>query len=144
MKRLLIGLLVAGLMVFSVPALVMAQQGGTTGPSPASECQISQNVQNEYPNTCSCSVWSTQNDNQSCQPICCLLSTIDTIGTWFFWIVLSIAFIMLLWGAIMFITAGGSGEQTESAQQTLIYALVGVAVAYFSQLLVDMVSHLLV
>lgn len=44
-------------------------------------------------------------------------------------IVLIIALIMLLWSAILYMTAGGSEERVGKAKNYLIYAIVGIVVA---------------
>lgn len=141
MKKLLVALLALGLLAFSLPGLVAAQ-----APEQKTECAVSSEVGSNYQDTCgTCGqVWDTNADSPTCQPICCILTTIENVGTWFFWIVLIIALIMLLWGAVQFMTAGGSEEKTAAARQTLIYALIGVVVAYFSQLLIDMAANLMV
>ncbi len=44
-------------------------------------------------------------------------------------IVLTIAIIMLLWSAIMYLTAGGSEDRVSSAKNYLIYAIIGIVIA---------------
>ena len=44
-------------------------------------------------------------------------------------IVMTIALIMLLWSAILYLTAGGSEERVGRAKNYLIYAIVGIVVA---------------
>ena len=43
--------------------------------------------------------------------------------------VLTVALIMLLWAAILYLTAGGSEDRVSRAKNYLIYAIVGIAVA---------------
>jgi len=43
--------------------------------------------------------------------------------------VLTIALIMLLWAAILYLTAGGSEDRLSRARHYLWYAIVGIAVA---------------
>jgi membrane-associated HD superfamily phosphohydrolase len=47
---------------------------------------------------------------------------------WVAGIVMTIALIMLLWAAILYLTAGGSEDRLKRAKTTLIYAIVGIAV----------------
>ncbi len=54
---------------------------------------------------------------------------IQRILGWVARIVLVIALIMLLWAAILYLTAGGSEERVGRAKNYLIYAIVGIAVA---------------
>jgi len=65
-----------------------------------------------------------------------LLTTPQQIGTlltnimnWVAGIVMVIALIMLLWAAILFLTAGASETAHGKAKNVLIYAIVGIAVA---------------
>jgi len=143
MKKLLVALLAVSLIgMFLAPLATTSAQA----PEMETECTVSQDVVDDYGDTCGgCSgnVWNEGADTENCQPICCVLTTVENVQTWFFWIVLVIALIMLLWGAVQFMTAGGNEDQTATARRTLIYALIGIAVAYFSQLLIDMVVNLL-
>jgi len=43
--------------------------------------------------------------------------------------VFTIALIMLLWAAIVYVTAGGSEDRVSRAKNYLIYAIVGIGVA---------------
>ncbi|MFH1392677.1 MAG: hypothetical protein ABIG90_03385, partial [bacterium] len=53
---------------------------------------------------------------------------ISTITRWFQGIVMAIAIIMIIYGGVLYITAGGSEDQTKKAQSLLTYALIGIAV----------------
>lgn len=63
----------------------------------------------------------------------------EIIGT----LILAVAVIMILFAAFRFLTAGGDAEKITVARNTLIYALVGVAVATFAFVLPGLVSNLL-
>ncbi len=54
---------------------------------------------------------------------------IQLILTWVAGIVMTIALIMLLWAAILYLTAGASETAHSKAKNVLIYAIVGIAVA---------------
>ncbi len=144
MKKLLAVMGIIGVLGLAlVPAATALAQGP---PAPAESCKVSDYVSETYNDTCgNCAggEWIGGTPLEGCEPVCCVLTTVHNVGTWFFWVVLMIAFIMLLWGAIQFMTAGGSEDKTAAARQTLIYALIGVAVAYFSRLMIRMVSNIL-
>lgn len=55
-------------------------------------------------------------------------------------IIMAISVIMILYAALMFLTAGGDGEKITSARSTLIYALIGVAVALLAYVLPNIIS----
>ncbi len=54
---------------------------------------------------------------------------IQRILNWVGGIVMTISLIMLLWAAILFLTAGTSETTHSKAKNVLIYAIVGIAVA---------------
>ena len=53
----------------------------------------------------------------------------ESIADWFAGIVMTVSLIMLLWAAILFLTAGASETAHGKAKNVLIYAIVGIAVA---------------
>lgn len=54
---------------------------------------------------------------------------IQRILNWVAGIVMTISLIMLLWAAILFLTAGASETAHSKAKNVLIYAIVGIAIA---------------
>jgi len=54
---------------------------------------------------------------------------VQKILNWVGGIVMTISLIMLLWAAILFLTAGQSETAHSKAKNVLIYAIVGIAVA---------------
>lgn len=48
---------------------------------------------------------------------------------WFSGIVMTVSIVMLLWAAILFLTGGASEDNVKKAKTTLIYAIIGIAVA---------------
>lgn len=71
-----------------------------------------------------------------------VIKIINTLVNWLFAIILAIAVIMLLWAAFLWMTSAGDEEKTGKARKTLIYALVGVAVAVVAKGLVKIVEAL--
>ena len=53
---------------------------------------------------------------------------IDAIATWLLEIGLTIAVIIVVWAAFLFMTSGGSKERVTMARKTLLYAIIGIAV----------------
>lgn len=72
--------------------------------------------------------------------ICDVLNLVDTAATWFGILVFIIALIAILYAAFLFLTSGGSEETTKSARTTLLYGLIGIAVALLATTAVDFVS----
>ena len=82
---------------------------------------------------------STMEDGQ----LCCLLDLMETIVTYMFVILLVLAGLMIIWGAFEFVLSGGDMEKNKNARNKLIWALVGVAVAFAARGLVRLVEMLL-
>ena len=72
-----------------------------------------------------------------------VISIINTAVNWLFTLILAIAVIMLLWAAFLWMTSAGDEEKTGNARKTLIYALVGVAIAIIAKGLVSVIEQLL-
>lgn len=57
-------------------------------------------------------------------------------------IILAISVLMILWSAFLFLTSGGDPTKVGSARSTIIFALIGVAVALLAFALPTMVVNL--
>lgn len=77
--------------------------------------------------------------NQTCEytkdscGICCLMNMVYNITNWVFVILMAIASLMIIWGAVLFTTSSGDPEKTGTARKLIIFAAVGIVVALFSQ-----------
>ncbi|MGC8651169.1 MAG: pilin [Minisyncoccia bacterium] len=58
---------------------------------------------------------------------------LDRALSWFFGIALIIASIMLVYAGFTYVTASGNNEKVQTATKTLIYALIGVAIALLAK-----------
>lgn len=65
--------------------------------------------------------------------------TANLFGT----VILAVSVIMILLAAFNFLTAGGDAEKVVGARNTLIYALVGVAIATLAFVLPGLVTNLI-
>jgi type III secretory pathway component EscV len=67
--------------------------------------------------------------------------SVSTLGTnlfcpiqaWMFWILISIAVIMVMWAAYLYLTAGDDPQQVQKATKTMTYAAVAVVVALIAE-----------
>ena len=59
---------------------------------------------------------------------CCLLDTIFTVTDWIFYIVIAIALIFIIMGALSIITAGGSPEKVQTGRNYILYAVIGLLI----------------
>jgi hypothetical protein len=73
---------------------------------------------------------------------CCLMNTVYTITDWFFFIVMALAIIFILIGAISFLTAGGSPEKASTGRQYLIFAAIGILIALLARVLPGMIKSI--
>ena len=72
-----------------------------------------------------------------------IINTIESIGNWIFSIFLALSAIFILWAAFKFLTASGDAGKVGEAKQSLVYALVGIAVAVLAKGLVSLVENFL-
>lgn len=80
---------------------------------------------------------------ESDKSMCCILNIIETVADWLFMILLMVAGFIILFAAFQFMTAGGAPEKVNAARDKLIWAAVGIAVAFLSKGLVRVVEMFL-
>ena len=68
-----------------------------------------------------------------------LINILNSVVGWFETIVFAIAIIMILVAAFQFLTAAGNEEKVSTARKSLIWGLVGIAVALFARVAKDFV-----
>jgi hypothetical membrane protein len=68
---------------------------------------------------------------------------LETALNWVFNIVLVISVIVLIYSGYLYATAGGDQVKTKKAMSTLIYALIGIAIALASKALVNIIAQFL-
>jgi hypothetical protein len=66
-------------------------------------------------------------------------SQLNTFLATIFGILGVVAVVLLVVGGIQFMTSGGNSEQTNKARNTILYALIGLAVAVCAELIVAFV-----
>ena len=64
---------------------------------------------------------------------------ITTIITIFSWIVGVLAVIMIIYAGFLYVSSGGDSGKISTAKNTLIYAIIGVVIVAFSQVIVKFV-----
>ena len=62
------------------------------------------------------------------------------IGNWLFRILLAVAGIMIIIGGFTYATAGGDEGKIRTAKNTVLYALIGIAVAVVSKTVVTIIQ----
>ena len=70
-------------------------------------------------------------------------STVGSIVNWLLFAIGAIAVIMIVWGGIKFATSAGDSNKVTAAKNTILYAVIGLAVAVLAFAIVNfVVSHL--
>jgi len=129
MKKILIGLALAGILI--VPMLALAQA------APDQCIMKADSGLTGCPAAGSASVYATEYPAGSGRTgaMCCLFGTINYIVNWLFMIIMIIVVILILLGAFTLVTAGGSEEGVRKGRNYIVFALVGVAVALLARAL---------
>lgn len=71
-----------------------------------------------------------------------IINVIETVGGYIYTILLTVAVIMIIFAAYNYLTSGG-GEKVAKAHKMLIWAAVGIAVAFLSRGIVAVIKALL-
>lgn len=74
---------------------------------------------------------------------CCLIDRVLTVGDYIFVAILVVAILLILIAAWGFLTAAGNPDKVTSARNTLIYAMIGVAVAFLAKVLVRVIAAIM-
>lgn len=72
-----------------------------------------------------------------------IINIIDNLANWLFAILLAVAMVFIILAAFQFLTSGGDPARVTSARQSLMYALVGIAIAFLARGLVFLVRFVL-
>ena len=83
-----------------------------------------------YASSCTSNCDFTVND--SCG-LCCVLGTIYNITDWVFVFLVALVAIFVIAGAFFFITSAGDPEKTKTGRNYILYAAVGLVVAFLAK-----------
>jgi len=73
----------------------------------------------------------------------CLVSTINAVTTWIFFILVSVAFILILIAGFLWMTSGANADNQKKAGQMIAAALVGIVIAILSRIIPGIVIGIL-
>jgi hypothetical protein len=65
--------------------------------------------------------------------MCCLINTIYSVTDWIFYILMAFVGIMIVIGAFTIITAGGNPDNVTKGRNYILYAVIGMVVAFFAR-----------
>lgn len=71
-----------------------------------------------------------------------IIGIIQVIGGWLLMAAGALAVVFLIIGGLQYMTSAGNAERAKAAKQTIIYALIGVAVVLLSLFLINVVLGL--
>ncbi len=141
MKKILSALALISFLFFLVaPAIVSAE--GTEGPSNCCKMKRALTIEGE---TCAAGsiVGVTTGDscgslgNVSCASpywgAYCLINTLNNITDWVFVILIALAGLFVIIGAFTFVTSAGDPEKTKKGREYILYAAIGLAVAFLAK-----------
>ena len=75
--------------------------------------------------------------------VVCIVNTVNTIANWFFFILISIAFVFILLAGFLFMTAGAKPENKEKAGAMIGAALIGIVIAILARVIPGVVTGIM-
>lgn len=54
-----------------------------------------------------------------------------------------LAAIMIIWGGILYMTAGGNEQRVSAAKRTIMWAIVGFAIVISAKFIIDLIEYVL-
>jgi len=106
---------------------------------PPTSCMMSHDVKiTGCPTTGACDFTT----NNLCG-LCCVMNAIYTVTDWIFIILIAIVAIMVIWGGLTIVTAGGAPEKVANGRNYIVYAMVGFALALLSKAIPALVRTVL-
>jgi hypothetical protein len=66
---------------------------------------------------------------------------VGTVTTWLLWAVGAVCVVFIVIGGIKYATSGGDSEKVKKAKDTLLYAVIGLAVALLAGVIVSLVVN---
>ena len=73
----------------------------------------------------------------------CLLNTVNAVTDWAFFILISVAFVFILYAGFLFMTAGTNPENKDKAGQMIAAALVGIVIAILARVIPGVITGIL-
>jgi hypothetical protein len=130
MKKIVLGLI----LLLILPTFVLAD-ATVTAPEEITQCKMRHVLTGFSGITCPTTSPMTceyKSATYTCAT-CCLLDTIFTITDWVFYLVLSVAIILVIWGAYQIMTAGGAPDKIKSGRDFILWSIVGLIVALLAK-----------
>jgi len=148
MKKLFTIFALTAVLALSLAPVVLAgqttpQAGGAISPLPNS-CAMKHLVGAGCPVVGQpCTVGETDADGTFNCGLCCLLNTVYTVTSWIFFIMLTLAVVLIIIGGIMYMISGGDPAKTKKGKDFITYAIVGLVIALLARFLPPIVKFIL-
>ena len=72
-----------------------------------------------------------------------IIDIIDSVMSLLAMIGSGVAVIMIIWAGILYMTAGGGEEKIRTAKKTIMWAIIGVAILWSANFIIDAIKYLL-
>lgn len=160
MKKILTGIVLAGLLMgLVVPLMVSAQP--IAGDAPNECCQVKRGFTWTDPNGSSVKLnkgnwigkengicFDSKGDtktpvyNKGDWALACIVNTVYNITDWLFYILIVITVIFVIIGGFIIMTSSGSPEKAKTGQNFIVFALIGLVIAILARVIPAIVKYL--
>ena len=127
MRKIISALVLASLLV--LPAIASAQV--------LEECTLRhdlRSVSDMIDGTDTCDTGETlSGDDFEAYAMCCMLDSVYTVTDWIFMVLMVIVGLMVAFGAFTILTAGGNPDHVGKGRNYILYAIIGMVVAFFAR-----------
>ena len=135
MKKILPALVLFSLLTVLLTPAVASANG------PVEECQLKHDLSEI---DAACAKGATVDETATkAWGMCCMLDAVYTATDWIFVVLMAFVAIMIIWGGVTLVTAGGAPEKVTSGRNYIVYALIGFAIALLAKALPAIVRALL-
>ena len=124
MSKILGSILVVGLL------FVVASNALAAGP--VEGCTLSHDIKIKSGTATSGTVLTSSDDDWG---MLCLLDSVYNVTDWIFYGLLSLVSVFTVYGGFMIVMAGGDSEKVTAGRNYIIYATVGLVVAFLSKVI---------
>lgn len=126
MKKVLASLfLISFLAIMMLPLVASAD---TLNLTPPNSCVMKRTITVSSDLTCSGTV-----DINGPNSICCVLNTMYNVSDWFFVILVGLAGIFIVIGAMNLVMAAGNSDKVKTGRDYIMYAAIGLFVAFIAK-----------
>ena len=67
--------------------------------------------------------------------IVCLLNTTINVTNWIFYLMMILSVLLVVWGGIIFMTAGGDPDKASKGKTLILYACIGIIIALLARII---------